>query len=144
MIVSKKKAWTGVVAAIGLASLLVWLSLRLHSAQVLAGDAAENLAVCQNIAQEMERLRSAPAHATLTHHEITELALSVEESARIAGMAGNAINRITPQADRRIKDTAYIEQGNLVDLKNVTVRQLVTFLTELMARESGLRVTAIR
>ena len=117
---------------------------RYRRACSIATRATENLDVCRGISDQIEAMRAVPAHVSLESQSTQDLALCVQRASQAAEMAHGAIASITPQTSRRLADTAYLEQNNDLDIRQVTLQQLIRFLNEAIARQSGLRVTSIR
>jgi len=133
-----------VVMYTGLLVLLAVCGLRLHRSRVTADAAVGNLESCMRLASQIGVLRAAPMHASLQRQSSQDLALQIDRAAQIAQIAGSAIVRINPQASRRVEDSAILEQPTCVEIRQISLEQLVKFLGELSSSESGLQATSIR
>jgi len=129
---------------IGLMVLLLICGLHMVQSRRAAARAAENLATCRQLAEQIDLLKAVPTHASLERQSLQALSLRIEQAAQIAGIAESAIVRISPQAGRRVKDSAHIEQPTTVQFRQISLKQLVGFLVELSASQSGLQATSVR
>lgn len=133
-----------VVVYAGLSVLLATCGWEMIRAQAAAQAAAENLQRCQQLAAQIEALKTAPAQASLERQSTQEVATRIERAAQTAGIAGSAITRIDPQAPRRIGKSAHVQQPTHVEIRQVSLEQLWKFLTEMALGESGLVTTSVR
>lgn len=134
--------WIGALAA--LACLGAWSRSQLAAGRQAAQAAAEDLAECQRLADEITRLGTRPQKASLEARSATELAKLVEQSAQAAALPQQALVQIDPQPARRVGETAYREQATRLELRDVTLRQLVTFLHGLSHDDLGMEVSDLR
>jgi len=68
----------------------------------------------------------------------------VEQAAQIAEIPGSAIMSISPQAGRRMGNSDLMAHPTSIQLRDTPLKQLVRFLIELAADESGLEATSLR
>ena len=133
------------IATIGcLMAVLSWSGWQMQASRAAAQLAAENLGQCQALAQKIAALQHGPSRATLKAKSSTELAKRLEQAARAAKVASDRITRINPQPARRVGETVYKEQQTRVELRGVTLRQLVTFLDAVTGEATGLHVAGLR
>jgi hypothetical protein len=136
------------VTAIAIATLAFAVE-RWLSAKASAQDAAENLVRCRMLATEIAELKRRPTQASLQLQSQQELASLVAASAKVAEIADSAVVSIRPEPARRVAKTAYLQQSTGVQLRQVSLRQLVNFLAEVTTRDrrilpSSLRLSAPR
>ena len=143
MIFAQQRVLLVIITAFLVAGTILSMS-RYRRAYSLATRATENLDICRGISDQIGVMRAVPAQVSLESQSTQDLALCVQRASLAAEMAQGSIASITPQASRRLADTAYLEQNNDLDIRQVTLRQLIRFLNEATARQSGLRVTSIR
>jgi hypothetical protein len=128
----------------GLVVLLVFSGLRLRHSRSAAYASAENLRSCRQLAEQIETLKAAPAQASLERRTLQDLSRKVEQAAQIAEIPGSAIVSISPQAGRRMGASALMAHPTSIQFRDTPLRQLVRFLIELAADESGLDATSLR
>jgi hypothetical protein len=134
------------LTVVGVALLVVVAvsGLRLKESRASAIQATANLEKCRQLSAQIAALSERPVHASLGETASAIFVRRVEESASKAQIEPAKLMRIDPQPARRIGDTSYLEQPTFVDLKQVTLAQLVTFLEECTAGDTKLTVTALR
>ena len=106
--------------------------------------AAENYNACRQLAERIDSLQKKPSLAVSRDLQVTELSRRLEDALGKSDIATDDLARVTPEAPRRIGDTAYLERSTQVVLRNVTLRQVIVFLTSLAGEPSGLSVAGIR
>lgn len=134
-------------AAMLLAVLLGGLLLshqRLAKAHRAALAAAEDFGQCQRLVHRLEVLSRKPALAGDAEPQLVELTRRIEQAAEAALLAPNTLQRITPEAPRRLGDSVYKEKPTQLLLRQVSLRQLTTFLHGLAAQDAGLEVRSVR
>lgn len=106
-----------------------WSYTRLADARDAAVAAADDLASCRDLADQIESLRRRPALAGAREMRAEELTGRIERAAAAAHFDGDdSLDRIEPGPPRRLGDGPYRETPTVVRLKRVTLRQLFTFL----------------
>jgi hypothetical protein len=154
---SADRRWRLYVAltAVTLLGLAGWSWSRLAGTEDDAGRAAEDLAACRQLADHVTALSRQPLLAGTREWAPTELTRRIERAARDARMDPSCLVRISPEDARKVGggDGSYREQPTQLQLRQVSVPQLATFLHVLTATggdESagggggGLRVSALR
>jgi len=68
----------------------------------------------------------------------------MEATAQAVGVVPGRIVRIDPRSARRIGDTPYEEQPTRVELRELTLEQIVSFLSKVVREERGTEVTELR
>lgn len=141
--------WNNPLVIIGLAVLLAVVMVGASYAQLRnvrdrAGRIAAELADTQQLANRVTRLRAQPALAQ--QHEMAEKEITtlIEHAAQQAGITSDDLVSIHPEAARRIANTAYQEKFTRLTLRNVTLRELVSFLATLNQEENALITNAMR
>lgn len=118
--------------------------LRWYSQRILARRAVEELAICRQIAAEIDSGRGSPQRAMLERQSDQQISLLIERAAQEAEILDSEILRITPQPGLRRTKSIYVEQPTAVQLRQVSLIQLSRFLGELGISEAGLQPTSIR
>jgi hypothetical protein len=139
-----RRAWLYAAVAASLAVLTLLAFVELRSARAAATAALKNLADCEQLAAEVVKLGGRPSHVTMQAHSATEVARRIEAATQVAQIPSNCLVRIDPQPPRRLGDTAYKEQATHVDLREVSLQQLLRFLHELERGETPLRAKSLR
>jgi hypothetical protein len=85
----------------------------------------EQLANCNALARRISELRSAPAKVEETARTSAALARLIESAAGQAGLPTDRIVHVAPGEPRRIGDSPYLEQTTAVELRAITLRQLI-------------------
>jgi hypothetical protein len=134
----------GIAVAVGLISLNVFACLALSESQDRAAQAAQDARLCRQLADRIERLRTRPAIAGSKEQAQEALSQRIEAAARACNINGDNLATIAPEAAARLADTAYLEKPTSVQLRAVSLAQLIDFLCTLSSDESGLRVKALR
>jgi hypothetical protein len=126
------------------AALSYWWLL---SSQESSAIAATNLQACLRLNAQIKKLREKPLRAGSEARSANELTRLIEASARKADLPQNSLVQIDPQPARRLGNSAYKEQPTHIELRDVTIKQLIVLLHALTDGESGedlaeLRLTA--
>jgi hypothetical protein len=134
-----------VAACLGLLLVAVfWSAWQWRSSRDAAQTAAENLQVCRRLAARIAQARQQPARAATQAQSSAELASRLEEAAQVAELPEGSIVRIDPQPSRRVGDSSYTEQPTHVELRSVSLEQLIVFLHRLADGPSGLQASSLR
>lgn len=123
----------------------VWICYAaFDQAKSTAATAAEDLAQCDQLGLRITALRRRPSLAGSRELQITELAQRLEEAAKSCSIPADGISRISPDAPHRVGDSPYREVATEISLRQVTLRQAISFLHALCSAESGLRARDLR
>ena len=133
----------GVAAAATLAA-TIWSWTVLDERRRAEGRTAEDLAACAALAAQIEALRARPRVAGSDEPPDRELAGRVERAAERVGISRDRVALVDPAPARRVADSAYKEKPTRIELRGVTLRQLVTLLHRVAAEREGLRVKRLR
>lgn len=133
----------GVLAAV-LAGVLAWACDRCAWCRRQAQDAAEDVRRCREMAGRIADLRTRPNLAGAEELQLAELARQVEQAARAARLAPDAVVRIWPEQARRAGDTVYKEKATQIVLRDVSAEQAARFLHALSAGVPGLWTSSLR
>ena len=140
----RRTAWLTALVFGGLVVTSITSGLRLAAKRAAASTAQCNLADCKQLARKIDRLKIAPAQESLHERSQEDLAHKIEQAAQLAKIPGSAILSINPQPGRRLGNSSLSAQPTNVQLRDVPLKQLVKFLIELSADESGLQPTSLR
>jgi hypothetical protein len=141
----KKIIRIGMLAIIGVALASLALAVQYAAAcKSSATDAAVNLRQCTLLAREIEGLRTSPRQAALEVQSQQELASLLQQAGKSAKVPEAAVISIHPEATRRIAKTAYVEQPTRIELRQVTMGQIVNFLIEVTSRDLRILPTSLR
>ncbi|HUY31658.1 MAG TPA: hypothetical protein VMV69_02685 [Pirellulales bacterium] len=126
-----QRPWLFAVIAATMIVLSVFAVLELRSARAAALAAIRSHAECEELAGEIAKLGAKPSHVTLQTQSSTDVAGRIEAAAQFAQLPMNSLVRIDPQPARRLGDSVYKEQATHVELREVTLKQLIEFLHHL-------------
>jgi hypothetical protein len=121
-----------------------WSYWRLLASQEAAAIATDNLQACLRLTAQIKTLREKPLRAGSEARSATELAHLIETSAQKANLSVTNVVQIDPQPAHRLSNSAYKEQPTLVELRDVTTKQLIVLLHALADGESGAEVAELR
>lgn len=143
---SKRSRMRGVFVVLLLSLVVaVWICYAaFDQAKSAAATAAQDLAECNQLGLRITALRRRPSLAGSRELQITELAQRLEEAARSCSIPADGISRISPDAPHRVGDSPYREVATDISLRQVTLRQAISFLHTLCSAESGLRARDLR
>ena len=127
----------GVVAA-------VWSVFAFVDARSSAFTAAEDLAESRRLATRIEAGRGSGVSISASAPKEAEIIRRIESAARTALLPETSIDRIEPGQLQRINDGQLIEKSTVVELKNVTLRQLFAFLHAMGTGPGGLNLKQVR
>ena len=128
-------------AAIAAADL--WLAWT-WSSSIADADAAESqLQECQTLATQIENLRAAPVVVEEEARTTASFNRRCESAAATTGLKTDAIVEIVPSVPRRVDDTSYQEQVTSVELRRVTLKQLVEVALAIRRLDAGLHVSSL-
>lgn len=141
---SNKRSWmiVGLGALLFVVNLLAYLEL--SASQASARAAADNLAECKVIAGDIANLRRQPSKVTLEAHSATELSSQVEQAMKFAQLRANCLVRVDPQPARRMAVGDFKEQATSLELRSVSLKQLIHFLHKLETGGAGLRTKSLQ
>lgn len=140
------RAWLpfGVAGLLTVFGAIGWSVLYLARCHEAAARSRDDLDACYELARRIEVTRSEPIAAATEARQPQELAGEIEGAAAAASIPQAHLVRIDPQPTRRVEDTSYKEQATLVEMRGVTLREIMTCLKSLAAERPELRVTALR
>jgi type II secretory pathway component PulM len=118
---------------------LDWMSQCRQGAAQAAADLLQSRALAAGIAA----LASRPTVAASQPISANDLGRKIQASAGQAGLGESAIREISPQPQRRVGDSAYVQKPTAMNIRGVTLTQLATFLYHLTL-EPGLTVSELR
>ncbi len=140
-----KRRWLLLTSlAMALVVLIVVAALRTQRAYLGIESASENLLRVQELASAIGKLRRTPTQAALASTPTGEIARKLQLAAEKATIPLAQLSRIDPRPIRRMGDSAYLAQETRVELRNVTLAQLVTWLQEITAQANDLTATGLR
>ena len=103
---------------------------------------ANDLVLCRGMATSIKEYMQQPALAS-EHELLTAQTNSLIEKAVVdAGISKRCLIRITPEPARRLDDSSYKDKPSQVLLREVTLKQMVPFIHNLLS--AGLNARAIR
>jgi hypothetical protein len=131
-----------VLAAL-LAISALWSYRKMSSQQQAARLAEADLAECRGAADQIEALRSRPALAMQNQRETNETIGLIERSVKAAGLTDGLIRTVHEQP-MRLGDTVYLEKPTRVQLKSVSLVQLVEIVHRILTDKNRLHAKAMR
>jgi hypothetical protein len=122
----------------------LWSYRKMAGQQQAAKLAAADLAECRKAADQIEALRRRPALAQQNQRESAETIGLIEKSAKAAGLTEAMLVRTVPEQPLRLGDTVYLEKPTRVQLKNVSLVQLVEMVYRIVTDKNHLHAKAMR
>jgi hypothetical protein len=141
---ANRKRILALMTAAGLALANLWCYVILVQSKDAAQTAVQSARQSEQSAARIIALQAKPTVAGTREEAVNRLASRFEAAARALGIAGDNIASIVPDQPARIADSAYLEQATTVQLRQVTLVQLVDLLCGLADDDSGLRIKALR
>lgn len=120
-----------------------WAGWRWTGRQEEFAMAREQASNCDDVGRQIDSLRGAPAKVEETARTGEALAKLVESAAQEAGLSNDRIVHVAPAEPRRIGDSPYLEQTTAVELRAVTLRQLIEFSLSLGRKEPRIKIPAV-
>jgi len=108
-----------------------------------AEDAAEQITACQELSKQIIALKKRPELVSASTRSSAQIAQAVEAGLLQAEISAERLVRIDPRAARRHEKSPFLEQPSHLELREVTMEQLVKFLLYL-AKEHRLETTELR
>jgi hypothetical protein len=112
-------------AAIALFVLDGWAFWQWASGQEALESAQVELAADNRLANSIRTLRAKPAKLESTARSAESLAQLIETSAQKVGLGTDHIVHVAPSEPRRLGNTPYLEQSTAVELRAVSLKQVV-------------------
>jgi hypothetical protein len=85
----------------------------------------QQIAATNRLADSIRALRRSPAKLEVTARSADSLAKLIEASAQQVGLGTDRIVHVAPTEPRRIGNTPYLEQTTAVELRDVSLKQVV-------------------
>jgi hypothetical protein len=111
----------------------VWVAWQWTSSQQQLGADQQQFAADNQLARSIEALRRSPEKLEATARSADSLAKLIEAAAQQVGVGTDRIVHVAPSEPRRIGNTPYLEQTTVVELRDVSLKQLVD-LTQAVGR----------
>lgn len=123
------------------ASLLVafdlWAAAQWWKLQETVQLSTEGLQRATRLAAEIHALRAKPRQVDETARTGESLAQQIEAAATQAGLSHDRVVHVAPGAPRRLPDSAYLEQATQIELRDVTLAQLIQLSLLVSSSPSG-------
>jgi hypothetical protein len=104
---------------------------------------ARHLRDAEEIAADIDALRSESAVASTEDIDVQELGQRIATASSKSGLPTTALEGVFPQSSRRVADTPYLTKPTALSLREVTLSELATFLYHL-TDGTGLAVRDLR
>ncbi len=101
--------------------------------------AANNLAACEALRDQIKSLRDKPAVASTEALASQELGKRLAAAAERSKLPGGPPKDVFPQSERSVEDSPYLIKPTLLTLRQVPLEKLATFLYYL-SEDAGLKV----
>lgn len=121
-----------------------WSYSTLSQAKANAAAIAEDLTQCRELANDIEQTRQQPQLAGDHELKFNDVSRQIEDAAKQQGIATDAIVRISPEPVRRLGRSVYREQPTRIELRQATLKQLLSLMHQVTATSPSLRVRSIR
>lgn len=143
MNVERKQFWLGLVWALLLIAIAsgYWAMRRsagrLQAAQLQTQE-------CQKMASEIAQLRDRPGFAALDIDSPRTITARAEEASKLAKLSPTSLVRIEPQAAMRLRDSPYRLRPTRLELRGVTLTQIINFTHAMIDESQGTTVRDLR
>jgi hypothetical protein len=121
-----------------------WAYGRMNDQRQAARRAQEDRSECERCAADIAKMAHRPDVASEREKQHTETLRRIEAAAQLAGVTAGNLVRITPEPARRLEDTVYKEKPTQVLLRNVSLKQVVTFAHSLTGGAQALNPKSLR
>ncbi len=128
---------------VGLAILAFWLSGELGRAYRGAVEASTNAQACQELSRRIVDLKKKPELISGKMSSTAQIAQSVEAAMQESEIPAAKLVRIEPRSAIRFEKTPFLQQPSHLELRDVTLEQLIRFLYALSAK-NRLEATDLR
>jgi len=127
----------------GLAILAFWLHGELGRAHRGALEAASHAKSCREFSDRIIELKKKPELISGTMSSTAQIAQSVEAAMQDAAIPAVNLVRIEPRSAIRLEKTPFLQQPSHLELRDVTMEQMIRFLHVLSTR-NRLEATDLR
>ncbi len=134
--------WSAVIV-LGAISAVGWSALTLVDAKEYAARAGDDLADAQKLAGDIRSLRNHPSLAVSQESPTADFSRALDAAMKASDTEANDLVRVTSEAPRRVKDTDYQERPTRLMLQNLSLEQVVQFLTAVISGRPALSVDGI-
>jgi len=141
---NRRKATLLLIAGVLAGIVLSWCYGDMARARGAAKRAAADLVECGRMAAAIENRSRQPAKASEHEQLAAETTGLIETAAKDADIELHSLIRISPEPPRRLGDTVYKEKPTQVFLKDITLKQLVGLVHNLLTSKNNLEVKALR
>ncbi len=125
MTLGNRRTLVAALSVIGLLLVDGWMLWQWDTAREQLEWEQEQLSVGDRLGQSIRALRRSPEKLDTNARSADSLAKLVEASAQQVGLGTDRIVHVAPSEPRRVGNTPYLEQTTAVELRNVTLKQLV-------------------
>jgi len=119
---------------------LGWTAWNWQISREEALDARRNYQQAERIAAQIEQLRTAPEKFSTDVQSRETVLKLVEDSARATGLNPELILNINPSDPKPIPETPYQEQRTELQIRDVTLPQVLQFTLQILQADPGLQV----
>jgi hypothetical protein len=128
-----------------LAVMATWSGFRFANSYRSAQVAAENLSACRQLAQQISDLATAPTKAWQQNEApFDSLRLELQQIVAAEDIGESNLISVNQQQARRLGEGDYLTEPAQIELRNVTLGQLVSLLLQITQGRRGLNVQAVR
>jgi len=118
--------------------------LVMEEARDLAGNAIRDALACEQLAQHIVTLRRQPMVAVSTFQGQERLSARIETTAHRFGITGDNLAAIDPEPPIRLGNSIYLEKPTVIQLRKVSLGQLINLLCDLERTSEGLKIKSLR
>lgn len=119
---------------------LGWTAWDWHTSREEALDARQNYRKAEQLATQIEQLRTAPEKFSTELQSDETLLELVEDSAKVSGLDLELILTINPSDPKPIPETPYQEQKTELKIRDVSLQQVLQFTLQILQSDPGLQV----
>jgi hypothetical protein len=133
-----------ILGALAAAIALGWAGSYMAGQAAIARAAASDLSQCMQLRQTIEQMRAAPAMARDQQVSQPQLTQQIETAVAAAGIPVANIERISPDAPRRLHDSPFDQMTIGLSLRNVRLQQVAATMYKLANDTPALDATTLR
>lgn len=135
----------GAILALLMLGATAWSWSQYRSAQRAQTHAKQDLAACEAAASRIQAMRDLPDIAATLDQQDRQVPALVDQAAKTAGFsARDTVDAIDANRPRRVGDSLFKQASTHVNLRRVTLPQLVTFLGRIQELDPALGVSRLR
>lgn len=133
-----------VLAAVALLSVTAYSCWAMNASAGRLQESLANEQECQLVVDDIHRLKDRPGFAALTIDSPRTITARAEAAGKQANLAASALVRIEPQSAVRLGDSPYRMRPTRLELRQVTLEQLIRFSHFMIDESQGTTLRDLR